>query len=577
VNEAQMAEPENRDGWDVFISYAREDYQTARDIADKLHTCITARGVPPRIFIDVSREGFPPGVDWEQYLEEAIPRSRYFVALYSLRYFSKDVCRHELHRAVDLYKAGRIGLIPVLMDAAAKDRIPFTASKINWVPVTRTDWIEALRDALDLRHAQSSRQLRFEEPMANAVVNHTLPTIRVSVTGPLATTVRESGEPITVSAVPSDAGLNGTLVMPTVHGTATFADLSFRRAAESVRLRAQAPGCRPVEMAPVQVSPPAPQPGGPDPVRPGLPASGRQAFFPGGRHVVVLDGVELSVNALDAPDRLLGNARLATRPRLWARGANNLAVADWSGRVVVAAPDGRTSTADLAHGPGLAVPGAMAFHGDSLLVGMWSGSVWSLTAAEPERVLEHHAGVQLLAVDGHGRLLVGDLEGVLTVYADGCAEAEYPLDRLLLGIHHGRGYTLVVGEQHMYRLDNGAARPLVVGSPVGQLADALLGPDLSIVLNDEGLGVCFDAELGVHLGFRTVAGSRVVCASRDGRLVVFEYPDGSHVLMQDGRIEITSAHPLAISPDGRQASTSDGRTTLVLAVDELRAAAAESA
>ena len=66
-----------------------------------------------------------------------------------------------------------------------------------------------------------------------------------------------------------------------------------------------------------------------------------------------------------------------------------------------------------------------------------------------------------------------------------------------------------------------------------------------------------------------------MCASRDGRLVVFEYPDGSHVLMQDGRIEVTSAHPLAISPDGRLAATSDGRGTLILPVDELRTGAEE--
>jgi hypothetical protein len=290
----------------------------------------------------------------------------------------------------------------------------------------------------------------------------------------------------------------------------------------------------------------------------------------------VLDGEDLSIHALDEPNRVLGTARLAGRPRLWAHGTSHLAVADWTGRVVVAAPDGSTSTADLARTSGLAVPGALTFNGDTPLVGMWNGAVWSLADAEPETVLEHRAGVQLLAVDS-GRLLVGDLDGVLTVYEESRASAEYPLERLLLGIHHGPGYTLIVGEHHIYRLDGGAVRPLVVDLPVRQLADALVGQHLSIVLNGEGLGVCFDAELGVHLGFRTVPGARVVCASRDGRLVVFEYPDGSHVLMQDGRIEVTSAHPLAISPDGQLAATSDGRGTLILPVDELRTGAEESA
>jgi hypothetical protein len=68
----------------------------------------------------------------------------------------------------------------------------------------------------------------------------------------------------------------------------------------------------------------------------------------------------------------------------------------------------------------------------------------------------------------------------------------------------------------------------------------------------------------------------MVCAARDGRLVVFEYPDGSHVLMRDGRIGVTSAHPLAISPDGRTAASSDGKRTLILPVEELRTGAAQA-
>jgi hypothetical protein len=570
-----MTEPESHDEWDVFISYAREDYQKARDLADGLQKCITSRGVPPRIFIDVDREGIPPGVDWEEYLEAALPRSRYFVALYSLRYFTKNVCQFELQRAVDLNKAGKVGLIPVLMEEAAKDKIWFTASKYNWVAVTHPTWFETLRNALGLRPAQNRRQLRFDGPLPGAVVNHTLPTVRVSVTGADGTTVLESGEPVTLATVPSDSGLDGTLVHPTMHGTATFADLSFRRAIESVRLLAQAPGCEPVETAPIQVRPPAPQPAGPDRVHPRLPVSGRQAFFPDARRVVVLDGERLSVHALDDPGHVQGTARLAGRPRLWASGGDRLAVADWTGRVVVAAPDGSTRTADLARAPGLAVPGALVFHGSAPLVGMWSGSVWSLAGEEPETVLDHPAGVQMLGVDGEGRLLLGDLDGVLTVYDEGQVKAEHQLERLLLGIHRGPGYTLIAGEQHVYRLDDDSEHPLVVDLPVRQLADALVGPDLSVVLNDEGLGVCFDAELGVHLDFRTVRGARIVCASQDGRLVVFEYPDGSHVLMQDGRIEVTSAHPLAISPDGRLAATSDGRGTLILPVDELRTGAEE--
>lgn len=138
----------------------------------------------------------------------------------------------------------------------------------------------------------------------------------------------------------------------------------------------------------------------------------------------------------------------------------------------MAAPNGQTRTADLASASSLAIPGALAFDGDTLLVGMWNGMIWSLTGPdeEPTVLLEHPAGVQLLAVDGatggSGRLLVGGLDGTLTVYDDGRPGTTHPLEPLLLGIVRRPGHTLVVGEHHIYRLDDGAPRPLEVELPV---------------------------------------------------------------------------------------------------------------
>lgn len=571
-----MTEPEGSDGWDVFISYAREDYQKARDIVDGLQKCATSQGLPPRIFLDVGRDGVPAGVDWVQYLEKAMRGSRYIVALYTRQYFSKAVCMAELREAVKLTNAEQAQLIPVLMEEAASNAVDFIANRYNWLPVTHPDWFQRLRDALGLRPGVA-RKLRFETPVPDAVVNHTLPAVRVTVTGPDGTPLLESRESVTLTTSPPDL-LNGTVVASTVQATADFTDLSFRAPTGSVRLVARAPGCEPAESPPIQVSAPRPQPAGEDQVQdhPRLPTGGRPVFFPDGRSLAVLDRHRLTVHSLDDPSHARGAARLLARPRLWARGPDRLAVADWTGRVVVAAADGRTRTADLARTPGLAIPGAMAFDEDVLLVGMWNGTLWSLTDdAEPEVVLEHPGGVQILAVDG-ARLLVGDLAGKLTEYDQGVPTAEHRLERLLLGIHCGRDHTLLVGENHVYRLADGAARPLEIDLPVKPVADALLGPELSIALNDEGVGVSFDAELGVRLGFRTVPGARAVGTTRDGGVVVFEYPDGSHVLMHDGRIGITSDHPLAISPDGRTAASSNGEHTLIVPVEELRTGAAES-
>ncbi|TYK43654.1 TIR domain-containing protein [Actinomadura decatromicini] len=581
-----MTEPETHYGWDVFISYAREDYRKARDLADDLQKCVTAKGVPPRVFLDVDRDGTPVGVDWVQYLEKALRGSRYIVALYTQRYFSKGVCLSELQEAIRLTDAKKAQLIPVLMEDAAQEKIAFIANRINWLPVTHPKWFDQLRDALDLRPAASGRKLRFETTVADAVVNHTLPTVRVTVVGADGAPVPESGEPVALTVVPPGPGLNGTLVASTVRGAAEFADLSFRAPVQSVRFVAEAPGCEPAESPPIQVNPP-PRPGRTRPADqdrdpPQIMTSGRPFFFSDARALVVLDDDRLTVHGFERRSRVNGAVQLAAPPRLWARGARRLAVVDWTGRVVVATPDGHARAVDLARAPGLAVPGALAFDGSTLLVGMWNGTIWSLAEdAEPEVLIEHPAGVQHLAVDGPsrwgggGRLLVADLDGTLTAYEGGRPRAEYPLERLLLGVHRGPGHTILLGERHIYRLDDGASRPLVAELPVQPAADALIGPELSIALNDEGVGVSFDTELGVHLGFRTVPGARPVCATRDGRLVVFEYPDRSHVLMCDGRIGVTSAYPLAISADGRTVATSDGQRILILPTEELHTDAAE--
>lgn len=59
--------------WDVFISYAREDYIQAKDLLDALSECVTTAGGAPRIYLDVSRTGTPGGADWQSFLEEALP------------------------------------------------------------------------------------------------------------------------------------------------------------------------------------------------------------------------------------------------------------------------------------------------------------------------------------------------------------------------------------------------------------------------------------------------------------------------------------------------------------------------
>ncbi|MDG9709143.1 TIR domain-containing protein [Streptomyces sp. DH10] len=560
------------DDWDVFISYAREDYIQAKDLYDALSGFVTADGAAPRIYLDVSRtSGTPLGADWQTFLEEALPRSRHIVALYSPTYFDKDVCQWELHEAYKLNPPEGGRLIPLLIHPGAVAKVPYIVHRINWISTARPRWIDEVCKAAGLHLAETGAVLRFDTPVTGAVAGHTLPSVRVTGTAPDGMSPWPSGATVTLTAQPDTAELTGTLSTPAAGGTAVFGDLAFRTPAPEIRLVATAPGCEPVLTPPFEVRAPEEQPPWDDePDRPVLAARGHPVFFPDGRTLAVRDGRTLTVHT--AEYKAAGTAELRERPRLWARGESCVAVADWSGRVVLAAPDGRTRVVDLpaSHGGRLNVPGALAFAGDVLYAGMWGGKVWavSLDAADPEPVLEHRAGVQVLAADGSG-LLVGGLDGTLAIYTDGRAGAEHLLEPVLLALTRVRNFALVVGERHVYRLDLTSGRLLKVTQPVSAVTGALPGGELTAIVDASGQGVCFDAELAVRVGFGTVPGARPVGSGAEGRLLVMEYPDGSHALVRDGRTTYVAGHPMTVSPDGLRAAVSDGERLLILSPEEL--------
>lgn len=574
-----MNEPRPRDQeWDVFISYAREDHLSARDLQDALHRCTTAAGRRPRVYLDVSREGTTPGEHFEQFLEKTLAASRYIVALYSPRYFQKKLCQWELHQALMLQRYEGTRLIPLLIDPAAAEQVPYVASKIHWLHVTRPDWFEELRQLLGLASlADTRRTLRFANAVPDVLVNHTLPELRVTISGPDGAPDQHGGEAITITAEPAEARLSGTLSVPAQHGTALFRDLSFPAPVGEVRLVASVPGCDSVVTPPLQVRPSEPT-AKPPGTRTTLETSGRPIFFPDGKTLAVLDGDRLTVHA-PGTGAAADPARLAERVRLWARGTRCLAVADWSGRVVVAEPNGTVRVADLTAPPGdqrLNVPGALAFRGDDLLVGMWNGTVWSVPAdgSAPQQVWHHPAGVQQLVADDDGLLICG-LGGRLTVYPGGPPPsgpgASYALEPLLLGAIGIPGFALIVGERGVHRLDKAAARLRPFELPITPISRALPGPELSVIIDAEGRGICFDSELRVRVGFHTVPGARPVCADQTGQQVVFTYPDGSYALMREGRIVFTTAQPLAVSPSGDLAALSSGTEMVLLPLDELSA------
>ncbi len=562
--------------WDVFISYAREDYETAKALEDALRGCVTDRGGPPEVFLDREPGTIRPGADWYRYLEQSIAKSRYFVALFSPVYFTKDFCQRELHLALELSPPETGRVIPVVITRIDNRDIPFLARDRQYIAVAKPTWFDDLRVTMGLGPKRGARRmLTWDTVIHDIQVGNTLPEARITVGDASGEPVTGDGIEVTVCADPAGAGLLGRTTVPVHTGTALFTDLFFQHATDVVRLIATAPGCEAVPTGTFRV-----RAGGTSAaIRTGRDTTefaglGRPIFFPEGRSLATLNGDQLTVCTADGPSSTT-TARLRARPRLWARGARSIAVADWSGQVAVCRPDGAIEISDLTARTGdrrLHVPGALAFAGDNLLVGMWNGEIWSLpgNGDAAQRIRTHSAGVQLLAANAD-RLLIGGTDGLLTTHTNMQASADhtYQLEPLLLGIVCGPGYALIVGEKQVYRLDTTEGKLLGDRMPVTTITGTLPGRELTAVIDADGQGVCFDAELRVRTGFHAAPGARPVAEGGGGRLLVFEYPDGRHALIADGRIEFTSANPLDVSRDGRYAALSDGGRIVVLPPSEL--------
>lgn len=561
--------------WDVFISYDREDYAQAKEVQDELLKCVTGNGRTPRVYLDQSATGTPVGMDSRSYLEQAIRRSRYFLALYSSGYFGKSSCQWELNEAAQLRMPEQGRLIPVLLDREAVKSVPFTVQGVRSISATRPRWIEDVRASLELRPTGSRPVLRIDAPAAGGTTDvaagHTLPPLTVTWSVPADAPRWPAGAVVTLAADPPGAGLTGTLSVPVGDGTAVFSDLAFQQPTAKVWIIASTPGCEPVMTSPFAVlapGAPAHQEDGDHVV---LAMRGRPVFFPGGQAVAVHDGLSLAFHA--AGGGPAAAASLREQPRLWARGRHCLAVADWSGRVVIAAPDGTTRVVDLPapDGARLHVPGALAFDEDVLYAGMWNGTVWSLSldAADPARVLEHRAGVQVLAASGPD-LLVGGFDGKLAYYAGNAAGARsYTLEPMLLAISLANRFAVVAGHRQVHRLDLATRELLQVTQPVTAIACALPDGELTAVIDALGQCVSFDAELAVRVGFRTVRGARLAAAGGGGRLLVLRYPDSTHALVRDGRTTYVNPYPMTISPDGKRAAISSGEELRLLPAEEL--------
>lgn len=137
-------------GWDVFVSYARDDENAARNLGSRLN----AMGL--RAFVAAS--DLPVGVKFQDYMEKALGEAEVVVALCSTESAASVWAHSEIALAADLALSGKIALVPVFLDAdAAAQASPVLKHFVGTSTVN--GWDSVARDVFDVvKRAQSSRE-----------------------------------------------------------------------------------------------------------------------------------------------------------------------------------------------------------------------------------------------------------------------------------------------------------------------------------------------------------------------------------------------------------------------------------
>ncbi len=563
--------------YDVFISYAREDGDWVRaNLYDPLVRCRTKDGRKPVVFLDVDKEGVPPGVNFIVFLAEAIAKSRTVVAVYSSTYFSKEMCQWELGKVVELDPTGAQGkLTPILIDTSAADSVPLYASGINYIPVERDDWFEILVSSLGLTPPEQPDQLSFLDRPGDVTAHYTLPPIRVEITQDGESVVRSEIVTLTVE----DGSLNGTSSVEAVDGVASFDDLSIESVLDSTRLVAAAEGCLPAYSERFAVRPAAAPMT--EAIQARIPAVGELAFFGNDTAVAVIGTRALGV--YDFSGNQLAEVGLDSRTRLLRRSDSVLALAAWSGRVDLISSEGGHGRWHLtSEASRYAVPGDLQFEGERALVGLWNGQVFRLAVGEEaEPVLDHPAGVQCLAAIGE-MLVVCGLDGGLCLYQEGRMVRSHQLERSIRLLKPVGDHLLAVGETHLYRVPLGAGRVLPIELQLDGAAAALGEPEWPIVIDRLGKAIVVDHELSVRGSFHAGAGAELVGSDRKVDFCVVRMRDGSHSLVDlsaegkatggaaKGRVTFSrSDGALAVSPTGKHFALGSERDTRILSSKEM--------
>ncbi len=568
--------------YDVFISYAHEDsYRVRKLILNPLLRCRRIEDDErPVIFFDESSEGIRGGEYYLDKLAQALGRSKKILCVYSDTYFEKNMCLWELRQANSLdIDSGGGRLIPVTVDPSAEDRVPAAVRHIQFIPTAGDNWFSDLCSLLDLVEPDSTDVeplLRFiDQPPERVAVNHTLPPIRVEISGR-----HIAGDEYEVKLGGDGCELHGTTSAATEKGVVLFDDLSCSSTASTARLVASVEGLDPVLTTAFAIE----KPRRPDD-EPDIRAEGVPCFFRDGETLAVVGPA--GVGVFTASGKRVGGEdtlKELDRPvKQIVRTGSLIGITTWNGSAGIISSSGEhtcwLSLAEEAKSA-YAIPGDMALTEWGGYVGMWSGRVYRLelsdTAVKP--VLTHPAGVQALEVR-RDTLYVAGFDGVLCAYESGVLRASCELEPTIHLLKCCDRSLMAIGDSRSYRIELPVLDAKSEELTIGNVAYVLGETELPVIMDARGRGVRLDPDLSVKTSFRTAPGAIPTSADDQGNICIVQQTGGaSNLLTRGGPSEFGSQlvfsnteGPIAVSPSGSRFALSNGRSVTVVSYDSMKA------
>ena len=530
--------------FDIFISYASEELDWVEEnVYQPLMRCVLPDRRRPRIYLDKSDCGLKPGDDFRAVLYKAVISSRFFIPIYSDRYFQKQFALDELNWAFNKLKRNQV--VPVAKDPEII--IPGQYANIHCQKMSDQSWLFKLTEALGLTMASNPESMRvhFATSIGPMRVNNTMPLVRVELMNRNDSHFCEE----TVEISSSSGTLQGTLKKKTKGGIAKFSDLSIGSPSPDVTLMAHAQGYTEGVsnvFAVEEFVPPPPE----DPALTTILVDNYSDvfFFESGKALAVVSANEIATYSTNGG--LQSSTTFSTRMKIVRRKNSTMVFLGWDGQGLLLNDDYLVANiAKLETNGRLAIPGDCVIVGGDALVGYWNGALYRYGIdGTSQKLLQHDDGINCFAVLRAGHYIC-DLHGNLTIYENGIRKYTTHLEPTILGIKVFTHGVVVVGEQKAYQLPFGRANVIAEKLCSSRVSHVAVHDEQIMLVDEQGLGFWIDENLNYTQRFHTVAGARPLTTQRTCQRTIFRYPDASSTLLENGKIVYTHKAPGALDFD----------------------------